>query len=321
MTDNKVPALCASALTKSYEVKGSLFKKSKQVNALSNISFNLEEGKTLGILSESGAGKSTLAKILVGAEFPDSGMLLIDGQEVTNLPIRKRLTKHRKIRMVTQNPYSSLNPRLTIFEILDEPLRNNTNLNQKERAEKIKQVLSQVGLRSEHALRLPSMFSAGERQRIAIARALILEPVCIVADEPLSALDISVRSQILNLMLELQQELGIAFVIISYNLAVLKHMCDQILVLCNGEMVEYGDTDDVLNHPKHPYTIDLLNESTRVQSINEDNDFAKQCVYQDRCQYALEQCLCAKPYEVCFEHQIVSCFRAEELHDNNSSDQ
>ena len=316
---SKTPALTASALSKSYHLKGTFLKSKKEVVALNNISFTLREGQSLGILSESGAGKSTLAKILVGAESADSGLLLIDGNDVTQVDIPTRLRKHRKVRMVYQNPYSSLNPRLTIFDILDEPLRNNTNLNQAERAERIKEVLLQVGLRGEHALRLPNMFSAGERQRIAIARALILEPVCIVADEPLTALDISVRSQILNLMIELQEKLGIAFIIISYSLTILRHMCDQILVLCKGEMVEYGPTENVLGDPKHPYTQDLLAQRSLSFSEQED-ETSNCCIYADRCQFAIDQCRTEKPLQRPVSERIVCCFRADEAALNNSSD-
>ncbi|PCJ48153.1 MAG: dipeptide ABC transporter ATP-binding protein [Gammaproteobacteria bacterium] len=310
----KIHAIAASALSKTYDITSGFFNKKESLIALEEISFTLLEGDTLGILGESGAGKSTLAKLLVGAETPSSGLLLIDSKDVTNLTTRERLSGHRKVRIVYQDPYASLNPRLTISSLLDEPLRNVTKLSKQERRKLIIKVLNLVGLKSEHGRRLPHMFSAGERQRIAIARALILDPVCIVLDEPLSSLDISVQSQIVNLMLELQKNLDLSYVLITYNLPVIKHMCDQLMVLCDGRMVEYGPTASVLESPKHPYTQDILNKKSKTSSSS--TNVKKQypgCNYCDRCNYVSEHCYSDKPQQHLMGSQLVSCHKVEQI--------
>jgi len=314
---SKVNAISASALSKTYTLNSGFMQSGEHLVALDNISFTLQEGETLGVLGESGAGKSTLANILVGAEHPSSGLLLIDNKDVTNIDISKRLTGHRKVRIVYQDPYASLNPRLTIATLLEEPLRNITKLNKQERHELIIKVLNLVGLKSEHGRRLPHMFSAGERQRIAIARALILDPVCIVLDEPLSSLDISVQSQIVNLMLELQKNLGLSYVLISYNLQIIRHMSDQLLVLCDGRMVEYGPTESVLDNPKHPYTKDILNKKAKsvISDTTKKSNYSG-CNYCDRCNFVSDICHSKKPQQTVIEDQIVSCHRVVEINSN-----
>ncbi len=303
-------SISASGLSKCYTIDRGLFHKNTQFLALNNISFTLLEGETLGVLGESGAGKSTLAKLLVGEEIASSGLLLIDNKDVTHLNIHKRLIEHRKIRMVYQDPYASLNPSLTIIELLDEPLKNITKLNKSERKSRIIEVLNLVGLKSEHGRRLPHMFSPGERQRIAIARALILDPICIVLDEPLSALDISVQSQIINLMLELQENLKLSFILISYNLPVLWHMCDKLMVLCRGQIVEYGPTISIIDNPQHPYTKDILTNSSHSQNNIQVTDASFcGCVYSDRCENALDICSTKQPEQSIIDEQIVYCHK------------
>ncbi|MCP3674810.1 MAG: ATP-binding cassette domain-containing protein [Gammaproteobacteria bacterium] len=300
-------AIAGSGLTKSYSVAKGLFGKKELFQALDNISFTLLEGDTLGVLGESGAGKSTFANILVGAETPTDGLLLIDNKDVTNIKIQQRLSSHRKVRMVYQDPYASLNPRLTISSLLEEPLKNITKLDKFERKERIIKVLNLVGLKSEHGRRLPHMFSPGERQRIAFARALILDPVCIVLDDPLSSLDISVQSQIINLMLELQKDLGLSYVLITYNLPVIRHICDQLMVLCKGQIVEYGATKEILNNPMHPYTRDVLNKKSKTLTVN-DASFSG-CVYSERCNEATDKCNNEKPKQQLIEEQLVRCHK------------
>jgi len=297
-------------LSKTYQLKTGLFSKVELSKVLNDISFSLAEGETLGVLGESGSGKSTLAKLLVGEESVTSGSIYIDGEDVTHLTIHERLANHRKIRMVYQDPYASLNPSISIADLLEEPLKNITKLNKTERKKRIIEVLNLVGLKSEHGRRLPQMLSPGERQRIAIARALILDPVCIVLDEPLSALDISVQSQIINLMLDLQCKLKISFVLISNNLPVLWHISDHLLVICNGEIVESGPTISVIDNPLHPYTQDILSHCSKHQK----NDLAKlssteRCVYSDRCARADGHCLSNKPSEVIIDDQHVFCHK------------
>ncbi|MFT5452204.1 MAG: oligopeptide/dipeptide ABC transporter ATP-binding protein [Enterobacterales bacterium] len=310
-------AITASALTKVYEVSTGFMEHKKSLVALDKISFTLQEGETLSILGESGSGKSTLANILVGAEVATSGLLLIDSKDVTNLHTTERLAGHRKVRIVHQDPYASLNPRLTIGTLLEEPLRNITKLSKHERQELIIKVLNLVGLKSEHGRRLPHMLSVGERQRIAIARALILDPVCIVLDEPLSSLDISVQSQIVNLMLELQKNLGISYVLISYNLQIIRHLSDQLMVLCDGRMVEYGPTASVLDNPKHPYTKDILNNKSKNSSSNSTKKSSYPgCNYCDRCSFVSNNCYSKKPLQTLIGNQIVSCHKVEEINSN-----
>lgn len=303
-------AITVSSLSKRYLLNQSIFKKKKYIQALDDVTFSLREGDTLGILGESGAGKSTLAKILVGAESPTEGQILIDSKDVTELTARQRLNRHRKVRMVYQNPYASLNPATTIYSQLEEPLRNITSLGKIERKELIIETLNLVGLKSEHGLRYPHMFSAGERQRIAIARALILDPVCIILDEPISTLDISVQSQIVNLMLELQKNLELSYILITYNLPVLKHMCDQLLVLCDGQMVEYGPAKSILENPFHPYTSDILNKKSKSHDRSQHNKISsKGCIYCDRCEDANEKCFQNKPQLKQVEDRLVRCHK------------
>ena len=309
-----IPAVATCALSKTYSTQSGFFNRKQQIVALENISFTLHEGETIGILGESGAGKTTLANILVGADKPSSGYLLIDGKDVTNIDTNKRLASHRKVRIVYQDPLASLNPRLTISSLLEEPLRNITKMNKQERNNRIIEVLNLVGLKSEHGRRLPHMFSAGERQRIAIARALILDPVCIVLDEPLSSLDISVQSQIVNLMLELQTKLSLSYILITYNLPIIRHMSDQLLVLCEGKMVEYGPTEKILDDPKHPYTQDILNNTTKAHNTTvKKNDG---CIYCDRCNYVSENCLQNSPDQRLIGTQIVLCHKVNEINSN-----
>jgi oligopeptide/dipeptide ABC transporter ATP-binding protein len=311
---SQIHTITASALSKHFVLKKGTFKKPEIFHALDNISFTLLEGETLGILGDAGAGKSTLANILVGAETASSGLLLIDNKDVTEVKSHQRLKSHRKVRLVYQNPYASLNPRLTIYKLLEEPLRNFTKLTKDECNDLIVKTLNLVGLREEHGRRLPHMFSAGERQRIAIARALILEPVCIVLDEPLSSLDISVQAQIINLMLELQKSLGLSYILITNNLPVIRHMCDQIMVLCRGQIVEFGPSSSILDNPKHPYTRDLLSKKSKVINSDQVQDAAfKGCIYSDRCSFTSEKCNTTKPVQQMFDDQLVYCHKVNEI--------
>lgn len=307
MTKNK--SIAGNSLSKCYTTKA-LFGPSEVFWALKDISFSVMEGETLCILGESGSGKSTLAKLLVGAIEPTSGKLIIDDKDVATLSELKQKQRHSRVRMVYQNTLASLNPSRTIGEILLEPLINMTSLNKKERQEKLKQVLDLVGLKWEYTNRLPHSFSAGERQKIAIARALMLDPVCIIADEPLSSLETSAQSQIINLMLDLQEDLGLSFIIITYNIDVIKHMCDKVLVLCRGRQVEYGETNEVINNPKHPYTRQFLDTSTNKPraATDSDNDANMPgCVFCDRCEDVSERCYKNQPEEAVIGDRLIYC--------------
>lgn len=229
--------------------------KTHTTTALHKISFTLEKHQTLAILGEAGSGKSTLAKLLSGAETPSSGEILLNGKPIALTNNQERC---RQIRMIFQDPATSLNPNLSIGQILDEPLKLNTQLNAAERQEKIEKVLLRVGLLSDYDQHYPHMLSSGQKQRIALARALILDPKIVVADKPFAAMDPSTRSQMVNLFLELQQTFGLAYVFVSHNLNIVKHISDYVFVMHEGSVVEQGKTAEVFDNPRHALTKKLL---------------------------------------------------------------
>lgn len=246
--------LSARELTRHYEVSRGLFKGHALVRALNGVSFELEAGKTPAVVGESGCGKSTPARALTLIEEPSSGSLQIAGTEVKGASKSERKQLRRDVQMVFQSPYASLNPRQKIGDQLAEPLLINTSLSKAERREKVQKMMEQVGLRPEHYQRYPHMFSGGQRQRIALARAMMLQPKVLVADEPTSALDVSIRAQVLNLFMDLQKEFNTAYVFISHNLAVVRHVADQVLVMYLGRPAEMGPKEDIYERPLHPYT-------------------------------------------------------------------
>ena len=256
--------LQAENLKKDYFVRGGLFHKNSTISALKGVSFKLERGKTLAIVGESGCGKSTLARILTLIDPPTSGQLKIDGEIINIKSKRPSPQLRKKVQIVFQNPYGSLNPRQKIGAALQEPLIINTNLSRNECTDKSQEMLSKVGLQPEHYNRYPHMFSGGQRQRIAIARALMLEPSLLVLDEPVSALDLSVQAQILNLLADLQQEFNLTFVFISHDLSVVRYIANQVMVMYFGEVVEYGSRDEVFKNPHQEYTKKLFAATPRV---------------------------------------------------------
>lgn len=316
----------ACALGKFYHVKRGFFHKPALVKAAENISFKLYSGKTLAVVGESGSGKSTLARLIVQSEAPSSGSLFFKGQNVVSMDERERLGIKSKVRMIFQNPYGSLNPRWRIFDTLNEPLKLNTNLSSNERKDKIYALLKKVGLSEEVACRYPHMFSGGQRQRVAIARALVLDPEIIVADEPTSALDVSIQAQILNLMLDLQQEFGVAYLFISHALGVVRYMADDLLVMYFGRVAEYGASSQVFSKPIHPYTRGLL-ESTPILktkgSITSVPTVLKGelpsplnpptgCAFHTRCPMAISICKENEPQLREVAGRWVACHRAED---------
>lgn len=241
-------------ISKTYKIKQFGFTR-KLVPALEPISFNLEPYKTLAVVGELGSGKSTLAKLLVGAEDPTTGFIKLNGQELIAGNFKQRC---QHIRMIFQDSGTTLNPSLTIQQILDEPLKLNTSLGIKERNQLTRETLQKVGLLAEHMGFYPHMLSGGQKQRISLARAIILNPQVIILDEALASLDPSLRSQMINLLLDLQQQMGLAFVLISQNLGIVRHFSDDIMILSLGKIVEKGETKAVLANPKHKYTQKLI---------------------------------------------------------------
>lgn len=229
------------------------------VRAVDDISFNIRKGETVGLVGESGCGKSTVARVIIRLLEPTDGEIIFEGKDITKIPQNELRKLRRDMQIIFQDPYSALNPRMTVSEIIGEPLEiHNVVNNGKEKQKRIQELLELVGLAPYHANRYPHEFSGGQRQRIGIARALALNPKFIVADEPTSALDVSVRAQIINLMQDLQRELGLTYLFISHDLSVIRHICDRILVMYLGKLVEIAPNEKLYSSPLHPYTQALL---------------------------------------------------------------
>jgi dipeptide transport system ATP-binding protein len=258
------PVLEAKNLKRDYHIPGSLFKPAKTVHAVKGVSFKVEEGKTLAIVGESGCGKSTLARMVTMIDPITDGEMLIDGRKVDIAKEPLTSEMRSKVQIVFQNPYGSLNPRKKIGDILTEPLVINTKVSADERRDRAMAILKKVGLEEKHYGRYPHMFSGGQRQRVAIARALMLNPRLLVLDEPVSALDLSVQAQVLNLLADLQDEFKLTYVFISHDLSVVRHIADDVMVMYFGEAVEYGSRDQVFGDPQHSYTKTLFAATPRV---------------------------------------------------------
>jgi dipeptide transport system ATP-binding protein len=251
-------------ITRDYHVSGSFFGRSRVVHALRGVDLKLEKGKTLAVVGESGSGKSTLARIITMIDAPTSGELFIDGEKIDIGRTGVTKAMRRKVQIVFQNPYGSLNPRQKIGDVLGEPLKLNTDKPAAERRDLAMAMLQKVGLRPEHYNRYPHMFSGGQRQRIAIARALMINPSLLVLDEPVSALDLSVQAQILNLLADLQDEFGLTYVFISHDLSVVRYIADEVIVMYLGEVVERGTRDELFANPQNAYTKTLFAATPRA---------------------------------------------------------
>lgn len=320
--------LSARNLTRHYEVSRGLFKPHALVRALNGVSFELHAGKTLAVVGESGCGKSTLARALTLIEEPTDGSLQIAGTEVNGASKAERKQLRREVQMVFQSPYASLNPRQKVGDQLAEPLVINTSLSRTERREKVQAMMQQVGLRPEHYHRYPHMFSGGQRQRIALARAMMLQPKVLVADEPTSALDVSIQAQVLNLFMDLQQQYQTGYVFISHNLAVVRHVADDVLVMYLGRPAEMGPKQDIYANPLHPYTRALL---SATPTLKPDPDKPKikiagelpnplnppsGCAFHKRCPYATERCSAEEPAFRQVGTRQVACHYAENFLDS-----
>lgn len=263
------PVLEVRNLKRDYVSSGGFLRPAKVVHAVKGVNFTLERGRTLAVVGESGCGKSTLARMITLIDPPTSGEILIDGKPADAAHVTHDM--RQKVQIVFQNPYGSLNPRQKVGDVLAEPLLLNTKLSAAERRERAMAMLLKVGLGPEHFNRYPHMFSGGQRQRIAIARALMLNPSFLVLDEPVSALDLSVQAQILNLLKDLQDEFGLTYVFISHDLSVVRYIADEVMVMYFGDVVEHGSRDEVFDNPQHAYTKTLFAATPKssVESIRE----------------------------------------------------
>jgi oligopeptide/dipeptide ABC transporter ATP-binding protein len=253
------PVLAVEGLTKHFPVERGILRRAVAwVRAVDGVDFDIAPGETLCLVGESGCGKSTVARLVLRLTEPTSGAIRLGGTDITTLSEAAMAPYRRRVQMVFQDPYASLNPRLRVGQIVGEPLENFEALGAAERTERVGAILAKVGLRPEAAGRYPFEFSGGQRQRIGIARALALRPELIVADEPVSALDVSVQAQVLNLLMDLQEEFGLAFLFVSHDLAVVEHIGHRIAVMYLGHIVEIGPKDEVLSDPQHPYTQALI---------------------------------------------------------------
>jgi dipeptide transport system ATP-binding protein len=318
------PLLEVDALSRHYRVSRGMLRGSAVVRALDSVSFALPAGRTLAIVGESGCGKSTLARQVTMIERPTSGALRIDGVDVgrADRPTLRRLRP--QVQMVFQNPYASLNPRKKVSTLLEEPLLVQGLAAPAARREAALAMLREVGLAPEHARRYPHMFSGGQRQRIAIARALMTRPRLLVADEPVSALDVSIQAQVLNLLMDLQQRHRVAYLFISHNLDVVRHIADAVVVMYLGRVVERAPRDALFARPAHPYTRALLASTPRLEGERRrvgplrgelPSPFAPPsgCAFHGRCPHAIERCRIEVPALRPFGSGEVACHRAEEL--------
>jgi dipeptide transport system ATP-binding protein len=316
------PVVVADNLKRVYEVRRGLFKEPGRLQAVGGISFTIQPGKTLAVVGESGCGKSTLARMVTLIEKPTEGRLDLDGVDAVNPPPQEAKRLRRTVQFVFQNPYGSLNPRKKVGAILEEPLIINTKLSGAERAARAREMMAKVGLRPEYYGRYPHMFSGGQRQRIAIARALMLNPKLVVADEPVSALDVSIQAQVLNLLADLQAEMGLAYLFISHDLGVVRHIAHDLLVMYLGHAVEHGPKERVYARPLHPYTRALLASTPGITGVKRDRIVLKGelpsplnppmgCVFSTRCPFVTERCKVERPPLRPLDGRMVACHYAD----------
>ncbi len=314
------PVLEARALSRHYTVWRGAFRRAATLRALSGVSFSLLPGRTLAVVGESGSGKSTLGRLLTLIEPPTSGALIIEGEDVAAADKARRRRLRQEVQMVFQNPYGSLNPRQKIGRALEEPLLVNTEMSASERDAAVRAMMAKVGLRPEYFDRYPHMFSGGQRQRIAIARALVLRPKILVLDEPVSALDVSIRAQVLNLLAELQEAFTLAYVFVSHDLAVVRHIADEVLVIYLGKAVEIGPREAIFARPQHPYTRALLSATPVADPAAKRERIILKgeppsplappagCPFHPRCPLAFDRCRVEEPRLETKHGRAVACW-------------
>ena len=308
MSENNKPLVKVENLKVHFPVKGGLpFAKKKYVKAVDGVSIEIHAGETFGLVGESGCGKSTLGNAILGMQKPTEGKIYFKDKDLNGLPAKEFKDLRRGMQMIFQDPFSSLNPRFDVYHIIAEPMQIRGGMTEEEIRARVSELLHLVGLSDEDMPRYPSDFSGGQRQRIGIARAIALNPEFLVCDEPVSALDVSVHAQILNLLMDLQKELGITYLFISHNLAVVKDICSHVAVMYLGSMMETGDTQKIFQRPMHPYTRSLLSAVLTVdvdnapQRIILEGDIPSPintppgCPFSTRCPYAKEECKKSKP--------------------------
>ena len=301
-------------LKKYFTKKSGLIKKEiKEVKAVDDVSFYIKKGETLGLVGESGCGKSTLGRTLIRLYDVTDGEILFDGEDISKKSEKELKNFRKRTQTILQDPYASLNPNMTVKDIIREPLDIHTNFSKDEKDKIVYEMLKKVGLNKEHATRYPHEFSGGQRQRIGIARALSVKPDFIFCDEPISALDVSIQAQIINLLEDLQKELGITYLFIAHDLSMVKHISHRVCVMYLGKVVEIGSSEDIYENPKHPYTKALLSSIPKIDDYTEEEILEGDvpsplnppsgCRFRTRCKYAKEICSKENPPRVDFGNE------------------
>lgn len=318
------PYISLQGVSKNFKVTGGLLK------AVNDVSFDIAKGETVGLVGESGCGKSTLGRVVMGVYQASGGKILIEGKELHVKSGKDRFQYAKKAQMIFQDPYASLNPRMTVGNIISEGMEIHKMYDEKKREERVGELLETVGLSKDHANRFPHEFSGGQRQRIGIARALAIEPEFLVCDEPISALDVSIQSQIINLLIDLQKKLGLTYLFIAHDLDIVRYISDRIAVMYLGNLMEIGESDEVYNNALHPYSQALLSavpipdpdlEKQKKRIILEGDvpspiDVPKGCPFAGRCRYCKDKCREDRPelVEVKPGHKV-ACHYVKEIND------